>query len=194
MEKFTRVTSVAALLPLLNVDTDLILPAQYMKGLTRNNLGKHLFQSIRYDEKGGERPEFILNHPPCRDTRILIAGRNFGCGSSREHAVWAIKDFGISCIIAPSFGAIFAANSRNNGLLLITLPDTICRDLTDVILKSDYAPMTVDLASTKISFSTGEVIPFAIDPNDRHVLLEGLDDITRSLQHEAAIERFENAA
>lgn len=194
MKKFTSVSSVAAPLPLSNVDTDLILPAQYMKGLTREGLGNHFFQSARYNADGSERPDFILNHPQCRDAEILIADRNFGCGSSREHAVWAVTDFGIRCIIAPSFGDIFASNARKNGLLLITLPDEVCRDLRETVAESGYAPITVDLVDQKIILASGETIAFTIDANDRHILLEGLDDIARSLQHSAAIERFENAA
>ena len=194
MKKFTRITAVAAPLPLSNVDTDLILPAQYMKGLTREGLGEHLFQSSRYHADGSERPEFILNQPKCRDAQILIAGRNFGCGSSREHAVWAVTDFGIRCIIAPSFGDIFAANARKNGLLLITLPDDVCSALRETTTQSGYAPITVDLVDQKIILSPDETIAFAIDANDRHILLEGLDDIARSLHHSAAIKRFENAA
>lgn len=194
LKKFTRVTAVVAPLPLSNVDTDLILPAQYMKGLTREGLGKHFFRSSRYHTDGSERADFILNHPKCRDAQILIADRNFGCGSSREHAVWAVTDFGIRCIIAPSFGDIFAANARKNGLLLITLPDEVCRDLRDAVTQSDFAQITVDLVEQHIILASGETVAFTIDENDRHILIEGLDDIARSLQHSAAIERFENAA
>ncbi|MEW4467551.1 3-isopropylmalate dehydratase small subunit [Parasphingorhabdus sp. JC815] len=194
MKKFTSVSAVAAPLPLSNVDTDLILPAQYMKGLTREGLGKHFFESARFHADGSERAEFILNHPQCRNAEILITDRNFGCGSSREHAVWAVTDFGIRCIIAPSFGDIFAANARKNGLLLIRLPDTVCHDLRETIVASDYAPITVDLVEQEIILASGESIAFTIDPNDRYILIEGLDDIARSLQHSDAIKRFEQAA
>ena len=194
MKKFMSLTAVAAPLPLSNVDTDLILPAQYMKGLTRKGLGNKLFLAARYFADGSEHPDFILNYPQCRNAQILIAGRNFGCGSSREHAVWAITDFGIRCIIAPSFGDIFAANSRKNGLLLITLPDAVCCDLRDSVAQSDFAPITVDLVREQITLPSDQSIAFAIDMNDRQILLEGLDDITRSLQHTAAIKQFENAA
>ena len=133
MQKFVREKAVAAPLPLTNVDTDMIIPAQYMKALTRSGLGKHLFQELRFARDGSERSDFILNRPACRAARILIADRNFGCGSSREHAVWALTDFGIRCIVAPSFGDIFAGNARKNGLLLIRLPDDLCTRLRDEI-------------------------------------------------------------
>ncbi len=194
LKKFTCLSGVAAPLALSNIDTDMVLPAQYMKGLTRKGLGNHLFQTARYRADGSDNPGFILNHPKCRDAEILITDRNFGCGSSREHAVWAVADFGIRCIIAPSFGTIFAANSRKNGLLLITLPDAICHDLRELVVQSDYAPITIDLVNQKITLASEQDIPFTIDENDRHILLHGLDDISRSLQHITAIERFENAA
>ncbi|WP_339822715.1 3-isopropylmalate dehydratase small subunit [uncultured Parasphingorhabdus sp.] len=194
MKKFTCISAVAAPLPLSNIDTDMVLPAQYMKGLTREGLGNHLFQTARYRADGSENPGFILNRPECRHARILITDRNFGCGSSREHAVWAVTDYGIRCIIAPSFGNIFAANARKNGLLLISLPDAICHELREMVAQSDYAPITVDLVNEKIVLASEQSISFSIDANDRHILLHGLDDISRSLQHIAAIERFENAA
>ena len=194
MKKFTSITAVAAPLSLSNVDTDLILPAQYMKGLTREGLGDHLFQTQRYDSGGRSLPEFILNHPQCRQAKILIAERNFGCGSSREHAVWAITDFGIRCIIAPSFGDIFASNARKNGLLLITLSDDLCHDLRETVADSQYSKVTVNLVDQQIILLSGDIITFTIDQNDRRILLNGLDDISRTLQHSDAIERFENAA
>lgn len=194
LKKFTCVSAVAAPLALSNIDTDMVLPAQYMKGLTRRGLGDHLFQTARYRADGSENLGFILNHPKGRHAGILITDRNFGCGSSREHAVWAVTDFGIRCIIAPSFGNIFAANARKNGLLLITLPDAICHELREMVTQSDYAPITVDLVNEKIILASEQSISFTIDANDRQILLHGLDDISRSLQHIAAIERFENAA
>ena len=133
MQKFIRMKAVAAPLPLANVDTDMIIPAQYMKALTRTGLGKHLFQELRFAEDGSERSDFILNKPACREAQVIIADRNFGCGSSREHAVWALTGFGIRCVIAPGFGDIFAGNARKNGLLLIRLPDIICAWLRDEI-------------------------------------------------------------
>ena len=194
MEKFDRLTAIAAPLPLANVDTDMIIPARYMKGLTRSGLGRHLFRELRYIPGGDEEREgFILNHPAGRQARILIADRNFGCGSSREHAVWALTDFGIRCIIAPSFGDIFAGNARKNGLLLIRLPDELCARLRDEIALAQYAPIEVDLEAGQIRLASGEAIDFRIDPDDRRILMEGLDDIARTLRHADAIARFEAA-
>ena len=193
MQKFIREKAVAAPLPLTNVDTDMIIPAQYMKALTRSGLGQHLFQALRFARDGSERRDFILNQPACRAARILIADRNFGCGSSREHAVWALTDFGIRCIIAPSFGDIFAGNARKNGLLLIRLPDDLCARLRDEIALAQYAPIEVDLDAQQIRLASGEAIDFGIDPGDRRILMEGLDDIDRTLRHADAIARFEAA-
>ena len=194
MEKFTRIKAVAAPLPLANVDTDMIIPASYMKALTRTGLGRHLFQELRFAGDGGERAGFILNHPHCRVAQILVADRNFGCGSSREHAVWALADFGIRCVIAPSFGDIFSGNARKNGVLLIRLPETVCDRLRVEIALAQYAPVEVDLLAQQIRLASGEALPFDIDPGDRRILLEGLDDIDRTLRHAAAIARFEAAA
>ncbi|MBB6425228.1 3-isopropylmalate dehydratase small subunit [Sphingopyxis sp. JAI128] len=191
MEKFDRLTAIAAPLPLANVDTDMILPARFMKGLTRCGLGAHLFRELRYTPDGAERADFILNHPAGRQARVLVAERNFGCGSSREHAVWALADFGIRCVVAPSFGDIFAGNARKNGLLLVRLPDGICERLRADIARAQFAPLTVDLIEQRILLASGEAIGFAIDPDDRRTLIEGLDDITRTLRHDAAIARYE---
>lgn len=193
MQKFIRMNAVAAPLPLANVDTDMIIPAQYMKALTRTGLGKHLFQLLRFAEDGSERGDFILNRPACRDAQILIADRNFGCGSSREHAVWALTDFGIRCVIAPSFGDIFVGNARKNGLLLIRLPEETCARLRDEIALAQYAPIEVDLEEQRIRLASGEAIDFEIDADDRRILMEGLDDIDRTLRHADAIARFEAA-
>ncbi|KGB53207.1 3-isopropylmalate dehydratase small subunit [Sphingopyxis sp. LC81] len=193
MQKFTRMKAIAAPLPLANVDTDMIIPAQYMKSLTRSGLGKHLFRELRFASDGSERCDFILNQPTCRSAQVVVADRNFGCGSSREHAVWALTDFGIRCVIAPSFGDIFAGNARKNGLLLIRLPDATCARLRDEIALAQYAPVEVDLDAQQIRLASGEVIDFAIDPDDRRILMEGLDDIARTLRHADAIARFEAA-
>ena len=193
MQKFIRVKAVAAPLPLANVDTDMIIPAQYMKALTRSGLGRHLFRELRFDEDGRERADFILNRPACRDAQIMVADRNFGCGSSREHAVWALTDFGIRCVIAPSFGDIFAGNARKNGLLLIRLPDERCARLRGEIEAAQYAPIEVDLEAQRIRLASGEMIAFDLDPGDRRVLMEGLDDIDRTLRHAETIARFEAA-
>ncbi len=192
MQKFIRIEAVAAPLPLANVDTDMIIPAHYMKALTRSGLGQHLFRELRYDADGRERADFILNRSPFRDAEILIAERNFGCGSSREHAVWALTDFGIRCVIAPSFGDIFAGNARKNGLLLIRLSDADCARLRQDVATSRFAPIVVDLVTQQIYSATGEVTPFVIDPADRQILLQGLDDIERTMRHADAIARFES--
>lgn len=193
LQKFIRVKAVAAPLPLANIDTDMIIPARYMKALTRSGLGRHLFRELRFDEDGGERAGFILNQPACRAAQILVADRNFGCGSSREHAVWALADFGIRCVIAPSFGDIFSGNARKNGLLLIRLPEALCARLREEIALAQYAPVEVDLAAQHIRLASGETIGFDIDPDDRRILMEGLDDIARTLRHADAIARFEAA-
>lgn len=194
MEKFTRLTATAAPLPLANIDTDLIIPARFMKALTRDGLGAHLFQEMRFTPDGNERDDFILNRASCRRAQILVADRNFGCGSSREHAIWALVGFGIRCVIAPSFGDIFANNARKNGLLLIRLPDDICAHLREQSALSQYAPISIDLEAQQITLASGEIIAFAVDAADRRILIEGLDDIDRTLRHEAAIARFEDAA
>lgn len=191
---FDRLTAVAAPLPIANVDTDMVIPARFMKALSRTGLGRHLFQELRYTPDGLEREDFVLNRGATRDAQILIADRNFGCGSSREHAVWALRDFGIRCVIAPSFGDIFSNNARKNGLLLIRLPAAICDRLRDEVALAQFAPMTVDLVEQRLTLASGEGIDFAIDPDDRRTLLDGRDDIARTLRHEAAITRFETAA
>lgn len=193
MEKFVRISAVAAPLPLTNVDTDMIIPARYMKALTRSGLGRHLFRELRFDAEGRERAHFVLNQPAFRNAQILVADRNFGCGSSREHAVWALTDFGIRCIIAPSFSDIFAGNARKNGLLLIRLPDGICASLRNDAALSQHAPVEVDLESQQIRLASGETTAFDINPVDRRILMEGLDDIDRTLRHADAIARFEAA-
>lgn len=191
MPGFTTLTGVAAPLLLDDLDTDKVIPASYMKGLTRAGLGAHLFQAIRYDASAGERPDFVLNRIPFRSAKVLIAGRNFGCGSSREHAVWALTDFGIGCVIGPSFGDIFAGNAVKNGLLLARVDAATCARIANELAASQNAPVTVDLAGQAIVLPTGETIPFAIDPADRAVLSEGLDEIGRTLRFAGAIADFE---
>ena len=193
MQKLVKVKGVAAPLALANVDTDMIIPARYMKALTRSGLGQHLFRELRYDADGRERADFILNRPPFCDARILIAESNFGCGSSREHAVWALTDFGIRCVIAPSFGDIFAGNARKSGLLLIRLADDLCGAIRDAIESAPYGPVEVDLEAQQIRLASGRTIGFVINPGDRRILMEGLDDIERTLRHADAIARFEAA-
>lgn len=193
MEQFTRLSAVAAPLALANVDTDMIIPARYMKALTRTGLGEHLFRELRYHADGTERGDFVLNRSPWRNARILIADRNFACGSSREHAVWALTDFGFRCIIAPSFGDIFASNARKNGLLLVRLTGDLCAVLRQHVESAPSALVTVDLEVRRIDFAPGRTIDFDIDPADRRILMEGLDDIDRTLRHANAIARFEEA-
>lgn len=191
MNPFIKVHGVAAPLALANVDTDMIIPARFMTGLTRKGLGQHLFQELRYEAEGQERPGFILNQPACRNAQILLVGRNFGCGSSREHAVWALDDFGIRCVIAPSFGDIFAGNARKTGLLLVRLSEAKCDRLQDEVILSGFAPLEVDLEAQRISHQTGRSVEFSIDPDDRRILLQGLDDIDRTLRFERDIAQFE---
>lgn len=191
MQKFTQLHAVPAPLGLANIDTDMIISAHYMKGLTRVGMGQHLFKLLRYTADGREQPDFILNHPICRKAQILIADRNFGCGSSREHAVWALTNFGIRCVIAPSFGDIFSNNARKNGLLLIRLPAATCDQLRQFAASSQYAPMTVDLIAQTIQLSSGDRVDFEIDEVDRHNLVHGLDDIARTLRHAGALQAFE---
>jgi 3-isopropylmalate/(R)-2-methylmalate dehydratase small subunit len=194
MEKFENLTGVAAPLPMMNVDTDMIIPKQFLKTIKRTGLGVNLFDEMRYDREGAENPDFVLNQPQYRDAQILVTGDNFGCGSSREHAPWAIKDFGIRCIIAPSFADIFYNNCFKNGILPIALPqDQVDRLMKDAE-KGSNARIEVDLEAQTITTSEGEVIPFEIDAFKKHCLLEGLDDIGQTLEKGAAIDAFEARA
>ena len=191
MEKFTTLTGVAAPLPMINVDTDKILPAVYLKTIKRTGLGKVLFDEIRYRADGSENPDFVLNQAPYRDARILLAGDNFGCGSSREHAPWALLDFGISCVVAPSFADIFYNNCFKNGLLPITLPQEIIDRLMEDAKKGANAVLTIDLENQTISRPDGEKVSFEIDPFGKHCLLNGLDDIGLTQQKAGAIRSYE---
>lgn len=189
---FTTLVSTGAPLPIANVNTDDIFPANRMKSLTTNGFGKYLFESMRYTSEGCERADFVLNQAPFRNSGILIAYANFGCGSSREHAVWALVDHGISCVIAPSFAGIFSENAVKNGLLLVELPAEECERLVDEAWNNAGKPMEIDLKNISIRSPTGRLIGFAIDPVHRRLLLEGLDDIERTLRHEDEISAFEN--
>ena len=191
MEKFTTLTGVAAPLPMINVDTDKILPAVYLKTIKRTGLGKVLFDEVRYRADGSENPDFVLNQAPYRNARILIAGDNFGCGSSREHAPWALLDFGISCLIAPSFADIFYNNCFKNGLLPIVLPQENVDRLMEDAKKGANAVLTIDLEKQTISRPDGEEISFEIDPFRKHCLINGLDDIGLTQQKAAAIRSYE---
>ena len=194
MDKFTTLTGVAAPLPLINIDTDMIIPKQFLKTIRRTGLGKHLFEEMRYDENGEEKPDFILNQDAYRQAKILVAGDNFGCGSSREHAPWAIRDFGVSCIIAPDFADIFYNNCFKNGILPIRLPQEQVDLLMDDAERGANAVISIDLAAQEIRGPDGGVIKFEIDPFRKHCLLEGLDDIGLTMQKEASIDSYEKRA
>jgi len=191
MQPFTKLTGIAAPLPLSNVDTDQIIPARFLKSISRSGFGKHLFANLRYREDGSENPDFVLNQEPYRKAEILIAFENFGCGSSREHAAWALLDFGIRCVIAPDFADIFHNNCFKNGILPVRLPREVCAQLMEDAKFGANARITVDLERQVVVRPNGEEIPFQIDPLRRHLLLHGLDDIGQTLQHAAAIDRFE---
>jgi 3-isopropylmalate/(R)-2-methylmalate dehydratase small subunit len=191
MEKFTKLTGVAAPLPMINVDTDKIFPSGYLKTIERTGLGKVLFDEIRYRPDGSENPDFVLNQPPYRKAQILVAGDNFGCGSSREHAPWALLDFGIRCVIAPSFGDIFYNNCFKNGVLPIRLPEATVALLMEDAKKGANAVLTIDLEAQTISRPDGESVHFDIDPFRKHCLLNGLDDIGLTEQKAAAIASYE---
>ncbi len=193
MRKFTRLSGIAAPFPMVNVDTDRIIPARFLKTVKRTGLGRNLFNELRYDADGAENPGFVLNKPAYRNAEILVAGENFGCGSSREHAPWAMLDFGIRCVIAPSFADIFSNNSAKNGILLIALPqETVDRLMSDAE-KGENARLSVDLARQEIARPDGEVIRFEIDPFKKHCLLNGLDDIGLTLRREERVGAFEAA-
>ena len=194
MEPFVRLRGIAAPLPMMNVDTDMIIPKQFLKTVKRTGLGANLFDEMRFDpESGGEIAEFVLNRPPYRDAEILIAGENFGCGSSREHAPWALRDFGIRCVIAPSFADIFHANCFKNGILPVVLPKETVDALMQDAQAAETATLSVDLETLEIRRSGNEHAPisFEVDGFRRKCLLEGLDDISLTLTHAPAIERFE---
>ncbi|MEO1680187.1 MAG: 3-isopropylmalate dehydratase small subunit [Pseudomonadota bacterium] len=194
MDKFTTLTGIAAPLPLINVDTDMIIPKQFLKTIKRSGLGVNLFDEMRYDDDGNEIPDFVLNQPAYRSAEILVAGENFGTGSSREHAPWAIKDFGIRCVIAPSFADIFFNNCFKNGILPVVLPQEQVDALMQDAEKGANARMTVDLEAQTITASDGTVFAFEVEPFRKRCLLEGLDDIGLSLEKVAAIDSFEAAA
>jgi len=193
MDKFTPLTGIAAPLPMMNVDTDMIIPKQFLKTIKRTGLGANLFDEMRFDSAGAELPGFVLNQPAYREAEILVTGANFGCGSSREHAPWAIRDFGIRCIVAPSYADIFYNNCFKNGILPVTLPPEQVDILMKDAEKGANARMSVDLEAQTITASDGTVIAFEIDPFRKRCLLEGLDDIGLTLEKAAAIENFETA-
>tara|TARA_B110000211_G_C13899592_1_gene473306 strand:+ start:131 stop:742 length:612 start_codon:yes stop_codon:yes gene_type:complete len=191
MDKFTKISSVAAPLPITNIDTDMIIPQNFLRTIERTGLGKHAFSNIRYNDDGSEQKNFILNQPAYRSAQILIAGENFGCGSSREHAPWALTDFGLRCIIAPSFADIFYGNSFKNGLLPIKLPQDIIDSLIKDAERGANAVFTVDLENLEITRPDGEVIGFEIDSFRQHCLVNGLDDIGLTMERGEKISAFE---
>ncbi|MGR3434598.1 MAG: 3-isopropylmalate dehydratase small subunit [Shimia sp.] len=194
MDKFETLTAVAAPMPLINIDTDMIIPKQFLKTIQRTGLGVHAFDEMRYDADGAEVPDFVLNRPAYRDARILVAGDNFGCGSSREHAPWALLDFGIRCVISTSFADIFYNNCFKNGILpIVVTPEQLAVLMADAE-KGANARMTVDLEAQTVTASDGETVAFDIDPFRKHCLLEGLDDIGLTMEKAAAIDAYEARA
>ena len=191
MDKFTKLTGVAAPLPIVNVDTDMIIPKDYLKTIKRTGLGTGLFAEMRYNEDGSENPDFVLNKPAYRNAQILVAGDNFGCGSSREHAPWALLDFGIRCVISTSFADIFYNNCFKNGILPIKLPQEEVDKLMGDSRRGANATVTVDLEAQEIRGPDGGMIAFDIDPARKHILLEGLDDIASTLKSDPKITGFE---
>jgi 3-isopropylmalate/(R)-2-methylmalate dehydratase small subunit len=194
MDKFIQLSGVAAPMPMPNIDTDKIHPAIHLKTIKRTGLGKVLFDEIRYLPDGSENPDFVLNQPPYRNARILVAGDNFGCGSSREHANWALLDFGIRCIIAPSFADIFYNNCFKNGQLPITLPKEIVDKLMEDARKGANAVMTIDLETQTITRPDGEKVHFELDAFHKHRLLNGLDDIALTEEWNTEIGEYEEKA
>ncbi|MGH6719634.1 MAG: 3-isopropylmalate dehydratase small subunit [Alphaproteobacteria bacterium] len=191
MDTFTQLSGVAAPLPMINVDTDMIIPKQFLKTIKRTGLGRNLFNDMRYAQDGSEIPTFVLNQPAYRTAKILIAGDNFGCGSSREHAPWALLDFGIRCVIAPSFADIFFNNCFKNGILPVVLPRAVVDGLVAQAEQGTNAIFTVDLDAQTVSGPDGVAHRFEIDPFRKRCLLEGLDDVGLTLRKKAAIDAFE---
>jgi 3-isopropylmalate/(R)-2-methylmalate dehydratase small subunit len=191
MDKFTTLTGIAAPMPLVNIDTDMIIPKQFLKTIQRSGLGVNLFDELRYDREGNELPDFVLNQPAWRDAQILVAGDNFGCGSSREHAPWALVDFGIRCVISTSFADIFFNNCFKNGILPIVLPQDAVDVLMEDARKGANARMTVDLENQTVTTSDGVAFAFEVDPFRKHCLLNGLDDIGLTMEKAPAIQTYE---
>jgi len=194
MEPFKQLTAVAAPLPLVNVDTDMIIPKQFLKTIQRSGLGQALFDEMRRTPDGKDIPDFVLNKPAYKDAKILVAGANFGCGSSREHAPWALLDYGFRCIIAPSFADIFYGNCFKNGILPIALPQAEIDKLMDDAERGANAIISVDLEKQEIRGPDGGVIHFDIDPFRKQILLNGWDDIGLTLRDGAAIDDYEAKA
>ena len=191
MEKFEKLTGIAAPMPLVNIDTDMIIPKQFLKTIKRSGLGVHAFDEMRYLADGSENPDFVLNKPQYREAQILVAGDNFGCGSSREHAPWALADFGVKAVISTSFADIFYNNCFKNGMLPIVLPQEAVDVLMKDAEKGSNARMTVDLENQTVTTSDGESFVFELDPFRKHCLMNGLDDIGLTMEKVTAIDNFE---
>jgi 3-isopropylmalate/(R)-2-methylmalate dehydratase small subunit len=191
MQKFTTLTGIAAPMPLVNIDTDMIIPKQFLKTIKRSGLGKNLFDEMRYTQDGAEIPEFVLNQPAYRKAEVIIAGDNFGCGSSREHAPWALLDFGIRAVISTSFADIFYNNCFKNGILPIVLPADQVEALMEDAKKGSNARITVDLEAQTVTSSDGRSFSFEVDPFRKHCMMNGLDDIGLSLEKVASIDAYE---
>ncbi|MCW1931479.1 3-isopropylmalate dehydratase small subunit [Pararhodobacter zhoushanensis] len=194
MDKFTTLTGIAAPMPLVNIDTDMIIPKLFLKTIKRSGLGKNLFDEMRFDRDGNENPDFVLNQPAYRNAEIIVAGDNFGCGSSREHAPWALLDFGIRCVISTSFADIFFNNCFKNGILPVILPAEAVNYLMDDATNGANARITVDLESQVVTASDGKTFPFEVDAFKKHCLMNGLDDIGLSLEKVSAIDAYEERA
>ena len=191
MQKFNQLKSIPAYLPIVNIDTDMIIPKQFLKTIKRTGLGKNLFYEMRYDNKGKEIKEFILNQLPFNQSKILIAGKNFGCGSSREYAPWALLDFGITCLVSSSYADIFYNNCFKNGILPIVIPDNQIKQISEYSTRKEE--ILVDLSEQKIAFGNNEIM-FELDPFKKKCLIEGLDDIGLTLKKSEKINNFENVA
>lgn len=194
MQAFTVLTGTAAPLNLENVDTDKIIPARFLKTIKRSGLGVHLFAGLRYNDDETEKPDFVLNQPKYRHAEVLVAGENFGCGSSREHAPWALLDFGIRCVIAPSFADIFKGNCYKNGILPVELPEAVCARLMEDAAMGGNARITVDLERQVVIRPDGEALHFEVDAFRKHCLLNGLDEVGLTMARGAAIDAYETAA
>ena len=191
MDKFSKLTAVAAPIPMANIDTDMIIPARFLKTIKRTGLGAGLFFNMRFNPDGTDNPDFVLNKPAYKDAEILIAGNNFGCGSSREHAPWALMDYGIKCVISTDFADIFFSNSSKNGMLLIKVSPAELEALMDDAGRGANATITVDLEAQEITGPDGGTIKFDIDAHKKHCLLNGLDDIGLTMQKDDKIADFE---
>ena len=192
MDKFTTMTGIAAPMPLVNIDTDMIIPKQFLKTIHRSGLGKNLFDEMRYDAEGNELPDFILNQPAYRESQFIVAGDNFGCGSSREHAPWALLDFGIRAVISTSFADIFFNNCFKNGILPIVMPQEVVDVLMEDARKGANARITIDLENQQVTTSDGQSFPFEVDAFRKHCMINGLDDIGLTLEKSSKIDSYED--